>query len=89
MFLYKSHRDRMMIASTAFTMIYTVLASFVSVRARSVWSRSDDRWFTALETVSYLQCFNAVFLFACVMHMTGALRFASRQMKPPQFGQVR
>jgi tryptophan-rich sensory protein len=74
-----------MVASAVFTMVYTVLALFVAIRGRSVWSGGSGAWFKALEMLSYLQCFNSVFMFVCIMHVTGALQFAMRSRARPQY----
>ena len=79
-YLYEKHRNQFLIASTAYTMLYTVFVLFVALRGKNPIAGDNTGWFSAVEIMSYLQCFNTFFVFLSVMNVvaSGALERSRR-----------
>lgn len=69
MSLYRYNSDLFLVASTAFTMIYTLLTLFMSMRVQSPYRNNTD-WGHAIEALSYFQLFNTFFVMLCVVEIT-------------------
>lgn len=67
--LYRHNSDSFLIASTAFTLIYTLLTLFSSLRGQNQGVNNVD-WNHAIEALSYFQLFNTFFVMLCVVDIT-------------------
>ena len=67
--LYRYNSDLFLLASTGFTMLYTLLTLFASLRGQSPYV-SNTGWSQAIEALSYFQLFNTLFVMLCVVEIT-------------------
>lgn len=67
--LYRYNSDLFLIASTLFTILYTLLALYMSMRVQDEYS-NDRTWGRIVETLSYIQIFNTFFVMLCVVEIT-------------------
>jgi len=67
--LYRHNSDLFLVVSTAFTMMYTLLTLFSSLRSQSPYA-SNVEWSQIIEALSYFQLFNTFFVMLCVVDIT-------------------
>ena len=67
--LYRYNADTFLLASGGFTMVYTLLTLYASMRGQSPYVNNRP-WCHALEVLSYFQAFNTFFVLLCVLEMT-------------------
>ena len=67
--LYRHNSDLFLIVSTAFTLLYTLLTLFSSLRSQSPYT-SNVEWNQIIEALSYFQLFNTFFVMLCVADIT-------------------
>lgn len=67
--LYRYNSDMFLVASTGFTMLYTLLTLFMALRGQNPYANNRD-WSQAIEVLSYFQLFNTFFVMLCVVEIT-------------------
>lgn len=67
--LYRYNADLFLIASTLFTILYTLLSLYLSLRTQDEYA-NDRTWGRIIETLSYIQIFNTFFVMLCVVEIT-------------------
>ena len=82
--LYRHNSDSFLIASTAFTLIYTLLTLFSSLRGQNQSVNNVD-WNHAIEALSYFQLFNTFFVMLCVVDITFKTK-SSRSSSSSSYG---